>query len=336
MPNSSCIITFGGKSIMRKSASDPIGTLSIGNVVSAGVTLYKSNFQSYFFVALRSVGWIIVAMLSIIPISLIGGLLSQVIGQGLSVFLIVILWLGAFLFCLGKYAVNRAIISRMAYQQLINQPETVKDATLQLSASHWKFLRLALWLFLFMVIVVFLAYLLLLAFALVGGVLGSQIQGPIGTLLAILFVLGGVIGAILLVIRFYSSFFLSELPLAVEGRAAALESIGRSWQLSSPFISRIILVVLVAFLVTLPLTVVANLPGMAAYVGIIDQIKQASSNPEALNAAMSSGNYVGLQFISVILSLLLELFVVPFWQAIKSVIYFDLCSRREGNDLQMR
>ncbi|WP_293043893.1 hypothetical protein [Moorena sp. SIO1F2] len=27
--------------------------------------------------------------------------------------------------------------------------------------------------------------------------------------------------------------------------------------------------------------------------------------------------------------------LVPFWQAIKSVIYYDLCSRKEGIDLQL-
>jgi hypothetical protein len=34
-----------------------------------------------------------------------------------------------------------------------------------------------------------------------------------------------------------------------------------------------------------------------------------------------------------LLNLLSELFIMPFWQIIKAIIYYDLRNRREGGDL---
>jgi hypothetical protein len=321
---------------MRKSNSDPIGTLSVGNVVSTGVTLYKSNFQSYFFVSLRAVGWVVLAMLAIVPILFVTNIVSYVIGTGLSVLLTILLWFGAFLYCFSKFTVNRAIISRMAYQQLINQPETLQVATQRLASSNWKFLALAMWLGLFVFGVIILAYLFLLSCLLLGTFLTSQIPGAVGALLAIGLTLLGIIGFLLIIIRFYSAWFVAELPLAVEGQMGALDSIGRSRQLSTPFISRILMVILVSFLVTLPLIALSNAPSLASYGELMSQIQRISAGDIRAASSPLSSTYYLLQALSVILSLLLELMAVPFWQSIKSVIYFDLRSRREGNDLQLR
>jgi hypothetical protein len=301
---------------MRKSASDPIGTLSVGNVVNAAISLYKSNFRDYFAVSLRSVGWLVLAIVGIIPIALLAGAFNNI---GLTV-LAVVVWLALLVFCLAKYATNRGIISRLAYQQLIHEPETVSSATMELANSHWKFLGLILWLGLFYFAALMVTYLVLILSIGLGIFLGTQMPNPIGYTLAAIIITAGVLGAIWLLMRFYSYFFIAELPIAVENAPGGLDSIGRSRQLSTPFISRILVIILIAFLITLPLNIVANVPSFAA-------IGQVNSNPTA---------YAALQIFSTVLSLLLELFLVPFWQAIKSVIYFDLRSRREGNDLQMR
>jgi hypothetical protein len=321
---------------MRKSNSDPIGTLSVGNVVSTGVTLYKSNFQSYFLASLRAVGWVFLAMLAIVPILFVTNILGYVIGTGLSVLLTILLWFGAFLYCFSKFAVNRAIISRMAYQQLINQPETLQVTTQRLASSNWKFLALAMWLGLFMFGVIILAFMFLLACTRLGTFLISQIPGAVGALLAIGLALLGIIGFLLIIIRFYSAWFVAELPLAVEGQMGALDSIGRSRQLSTPFVSRILMVILVSFLVTLPLIALSNAPSLASYGELMSQVQRISAGDMTAASSPLSSTYYLLQFLSVILSLLLELMAVPFWQSIKSVIYFDLRSRREGNDLQLR
>ncbi|WP_287239347.1 MULTISPECIES: hypothetical protein [unclassified Okeania] len=47
-----------------------------------------------------------------------------------------------------------------------------------------------------------------------------------------------------------------------------------------------------------------------------------------------------IQFLSFLLGyaigLLGNVFLLPFWQAIKAVVYYDLRTRREGIDLQLR
>ncbi len=313
---------------MRKSSSDPIGTLSVGNVVSTAVTLYKSNFRDYFSLSLQSVGWVFLGLLGF---ALIG--VAIAINNAVLTLLVSIACLVLFCFCLGKSMVSRAVISRLAYQQLANQPETKMEASRRLATQAWKFLRLALWLFLFLVGVFILAYLALLAIGGLGIFLATQITGWIGGLIAGIFILGAICVFVWLILSFYSQWFVAELPLALDDRLEALDSIGRSRQLSKPFVIRIQLIILVAFLITIPLTALANAPTVASYALTISQLGQAGSNVEAL--ASSSMNLF-LQIAGLVLGFLVELLVAPFWQAIKSVVFFDIWSRREGTDLQMR
>ena len=48
---------------MAKNNYDPVGTLSIGNVVTTSITLYKSNFKRYFQVSLRATCWLLAILL---------------------------------------------------------------------------------------------------------------------------------------------------------------------------------------------------------------------------------------------------------------------------------
>jgi hypothetical protein len=299
---------------MRKSASDPIGTLSVGNVINAAVSLYKTNFRDFFFLALRSVGWLILAIVGLIPVVLIGFAVNNV---GVTV-LAAVAWLGLFIFCLAKSMTSRGVVSRMAYQQLINQTETLASASGQLANSHWKFLSLALWLWLFLTGVVILSYLALLALGGIGVAVGMNIQNILGYLLAAIFVIAGIVAFFWIFLRFYSSWFVAELPIAVERCVSGLDAIGRSRQLSAPFSSRILMIILVAFLIVIPINIISSIPAIAV-------IGQEPTSPIYL---------IG-QVLNVALSLLLELFLMPFWQVVKSVVYFDLRSRLEGSDLRM-
>jgi hypothetical protein len=300
---------------MRKSASDPIGTLSVGNVVSAAVSLCKSNFRDYFTVSLRSVGWLVLGIL--VGLGLVA--MAAITNNAGIIVLAVVIWIAFFIFCLAKYAASRGVIARLAYQQLINQPESVSTATSYMAGKHWIFLGLILWLGLFMFGVLCLAYLVLIVLAGVGVAIAAGMKDSLGYIIAGILILAGVVASVWIALRFYSSWFISDLPIAVENCPGGLDAIGRSRQLSTPFLSRISIVMFVAFLVTLPLNILANVPSL----GVIGQ----SSN---------SGASIFFQAVSTILGLLLELFLIPFWQSIKAVIYFDLRSRREGNDLQMR
>jgi hypothetical protein len=299
---------------MRKSASDPIGTLSVGNVINAAISLYKANFRDFFSLALRSVGWMALAIAGLIPVVLVGFAINN---AGVTV-LAVVAWLGLFIFCLAKSMTSRGVVARMAYQQLINQPESLSSASSQLANSHWKFLSLVLWLWLFLIGVFILSYMALGAGVGIGVAIAMNIQNAIGYILAGIFFIAGIVAFFWIFLRFYSSWFVAELPIAVERCAGGLDAIGRSRQLSAPFSSRVLMIILVAFLVVFPLTIIASIPGLAG-----------------IGQPPTSSIYLISQTLNLALSLLLELFVMPFWQVIKSVVYFDLRSRLEGADLRM-
>ncbi|MFP5269432.1 hypothetical protein [Coleofasciculus sp.] len=148
------------------------------------------------------------------------------------------------------------------------------------------------------------------------------------TLVAILNILGLVINVVSLFIFIwvYSHFCIAELPLAVEPGMSSTSCLDRSWQLTKGLVIQITGVITVAFLITIPLGVLAFIP----IVLIIPSLFMAPS-PEALISSL--GVLIPLTFIMIILAGLL---VMPFWQIIKAVIYYDLRNRREGMGLQLR
>jgi hypothetical protein len=315
-------------------SSDPIGTLSAGNVVSTAVTLYKSNFRDYFFSSLQSVGWMLASFVGLLlPIGLGVGAVSNSVLVAPTV-LASVAWLIFCGFCLGKSAVSRAVISRLAYQQLVNRPETKTQALAHLAPKHWQFMRLMLWLGLFLTGIYLGCYIIFLILLGIGLFLAMQMNNIVGGLLFATFLFAGIGLFIWSMVRFYSYWFVAELPLAVEERIAPLDSMGRSRKLSAPFVWRIQLIIFLAFLVTLPLNTLVNIPVTIFSGGPVSQLEQAAKNPDLLPAALTS--YGILLAASTLLGMLLELFLIPFWQAIKSVVFFDLQSRREGVDLQMR
>jgi hypothetical protein len=171
----------------------------------------------------------------------------------------------------------------------------------------------------------------------IGVLLSTQISGLVGGILAGIFSLAGFLGFMYILLRYAAAVFISELPVAVEGNnSSGLDGIGRSWQLTAPYVGRVMLILFVAFLITLPLTMLANSPAAVIYADLFSEMQRGMTDPTAISSMMNSSKYALLNILSMVLSLLLELFLVPFYQAIKSVLYFDLRSRREGNDLGMR
>jgi hypothetical protein len=318
---------------MHQNSADPIVTLSVGNVVSAAVTLYKSNFRDYLLLSMRSISWLLLAGIAVLPASGVGIVLSQV-HPGLGAAGGVLLSLSCILFGLGKYMANQAMVSRLAYQQLVNRPETLGDVSRVLGNSQRQFLELLLWQALFSFLAAVLASLVLSICVACGAFISGQVSGAAGVFFAIIFSLIGAIGAVYIFLRYYASVFTAELTLAVESGAGSLESIGRSWQLVSPFVGRVMLVICVAFLITLPLTILFNSPIGVIYGDVLKNLEPAAFR-DMIGAAQGMLFIIILTIpiVSTILSLLANLFVGPFWQAIKAVVYFDLRSRREGSDL---
>jgi hypothetical protein len=315
---------------MSKKNSDPVGTLSVGNVITTATTLYKSNFKRYFQVSLRATGWVLAIVLSAIGLTVIVALLYGL--NKSSILISIPLSLGWMVFagyCLAKSSTDRAVICRLAYQESIDQPETVSVATQQLQPRTWAFLRLSLLLGLYMYLILMVSYFALVL--IVGGFTIFMMYGlklapnsPTVALVIGLFAIGLFLLWIVVLMRYYARWFIAELPLAIESRGSASISLRRSRELSKVFANRITLILTIAFGITLPISMFGSLPTLVGQVMMNPTISPDSSTQTFGTILLGAG---------VLLSMISELFVMPFWQVIKAIIYHDLRNRQEGSDL---
>jgi hypothetical protein len=308
---------------MPKNTADPVGTLSVGNVISASVTLYKSNFKRYFQVSLRATAWAVAMVLA----ALIGGILYRVTNSFLVAIPLGLIGIGVALYCLARYSTDRAVISRLAYQELIDRPETVSVATQALVSRAWCFLRLSWLVGLRLILLsIVVGFVMFVAMGLLSGLIfwlkmstNSLVLGIFGLICIGLFCMW-----ILAMIRYYSFWFIAELPLAIESSNSASFSMRRSKELSRNMLRRVQVIITIGFLITLPISVLGNAPNLVGQFMANPQF-----SPDPATRSLGSLLMLGGGFIAVAS----EFFVAPFWQAIKAVIYYDLRNRREGSDL---
>ncbi|MBD2253725.1 glycerophosphoryl diester phosphodiesterase membrane domain-containing protein [Nostoc parmelioides] len=272
---------------------NPTQPLSVGNVVSAGLRLYRSHLKDYFLLALKAYVWVLVPVYG---------------------------W--------AKFYALTSLISRLAFGELVNQPESISSGERFVNSRLWQFL-LAMLLLLLVGIgiglgVVILSILLgVVSAAFVGGV--GQQGNPATYLVFILaaFVIG--IVAIVAILWLVTRFYLVDLPLAVEEGIEATSAIRRSWELTQGHVWRILLISFVGLLITIPIQIVVQ---------IVITIVQAAFLP-----LINEGNTAFALLYAVIVLVLSfgsGALLIPFWQSIKAVIYYDLRSRREGLGLQLR
>jgi MFS family permease len=311
---------------MVKNTADPLGTLSVGNVVTMSTTLYKSNFKRYLLVSLRSTGWTFLSILSYFGFAFLGGILYGLTRSWLVAIPVVVGWFILVLYLSAKSCTDHAIICRLAYQELIDTPETIAVATKHLKPRTWRFLRLHWLIGLYM-------FLISLGSGIVLGIANNVVSylmfstmNTFAIIIGGLLILGFDICWFLLLIRFYASWFIAELPLAIEQNMSANYSISRSSQLSKVAIRRLVLTILVAFLITMPLA----LPGQGLLV--FGSLMSSPRFGGSVNNEATGGAVILLGFL---LLLVIGLFSMPFWQTIKAVVYFDLRNRREGSDLSI-
>jgi membrane-anchored glycerophosphoryl diester phosphodiesterase (GDPDase) len=302
-----------------------MGPLSVGNVVSAGLRLYRDHLKVYFGIACRATLWALLPFVVLIPIPLV-----LIYDQANPAILGLLIPAGLVLFVYGmaKYMVNSALISRLAFCELTNQPESARDARRQVSPKLWIFLRAYL-LFLLLSFGIWIGFYLI---ALVLGILGGFLAVSVQDNMAILVVLG-LIAIILfgialsVIIRIFTRLFMYEVPLAIEEDITASQTIQRSWSLTKNHVGRVFLTLTVAFLISIPIYIIVQ---------IIVSILQGV----LLRVVAAEPTSVGFQILSIIVGYVLGLvsgaLLLPFWQAIKAVVYYDLRSRREGLGMQLR
>jgi len=268
------------------SSSGQTGPLSVGNVVSASLRIYRDHFKSYLGLAFVATLW------SLVPI-----------------------------YGWAKYSAILGLISRLAFGEVREKPETVSDARREVNPRLWRFLWAGI-----------LTFLIYIGVSLVGGIAmgilavgAGAIFGQNSPIVAVLLVVVTVIAFFIIYIRIISRLLIVELPLAMENNIGASSAIGRSWELTKGSVGRIQWIVFVGILVSLPLTIVVQ---------ILSWIVQS-----VLTAVLGAES--GIFFLVYYLLILLLSFgsgalVTPFWQAMKAIIYYDLRSRKEGLGLQIR
>ncbi|MGE5658290.1 MAG: DUF975 domain-containing protein [Actinomycetota bacterium] len=271
--------------------SEANAPLSVGNVVSAGLRIYRDRFKLYYGLAFIAYLWILIPIYG---------------------------W--------AKFSAGLGLISRLAFSEVRNRPETVSEARRIVEPRKW-----SLWGAGFLVglilIGVFIGGFLILSF--IGGFIGGFVgREPSISSIVISFLVGAVaiIAFLFGYIWFFSRLSLVELCLAIEDDPInASSAISRSWQLTKGFVLRLQVIFFVAFLITLPVSVLVQI------VTTVAQLTLAGLIPK------DSSLFALLYFlVTLLLAFVSGALLLPFWQAIKAVIYYDLRTRKEGLGLQMR
>jgi hypothetical protein len=323
--------------------SSPIRPLSVGNVVSASIRLFRSNLKQYMGIALKVMAWGLVPLIPSLlnlAVRIMEASANTALDSvaGLRMFLTVSRPLVFLLsvFCSAKAWTHGALISRLAFQELMGQPESTQEGWQQVRKRLWHF-----WLARFMVglisgvatVVVLVVLFLLLTFSvgLLMGLLGLGSNPPTNFLMLVGFVAIGLFALVLLLpLWLQARLMMTELPVAVE-QVSGSDSIVRAWSLSKGHTVRILMILLVGGLITIPPFILAFVPGTIALFALIPQFQRGVSTETTVILTI-----LGLFGLGGLFAIVVGLFTIPFWQSVKAVIYYDLRSRREGMGLELR
>jgi uncharacterized RDD family membrane protein YckC len=311
--------------------------LSPGNIVSAGIRLYRAHFKDYTGIGVHTILWITALLILTAPIAIICFI---VLPQAVAVSLTILLVLGMSIYCFGRYLAGGAAISRLVFKELMLEPETAKAARTFTNRRAWGFSLVSLVLFVIFFAVIVAMYLalvltIILLLGAVGGLGGIEnnsfewvlrlVQNPAVAIAFVLGILAIAIGFVVFWTWFTARFSLAELPYGIEPDIGAAASVGRSWTLTQTNVWHAIMVVFVAWLVSVPLNAVVQILSFLVQLALIGLA--GSDNTVLLSIAY---------FVALALSLVGSVVLLPLSQAIRGVLYFDLRNRREGLKLQLR
>ncbi len=301
--------------------------LSIGNVINTGFRLYGAKFKEYVGIAAGAtlgLFFIYLAIALAVVAFAVAGLSPALLGILIPAAVV------AFFYAMAQYASEMGLISRLAFGELTEQPEAVEAARRVTRPRKWQFLLNSVLVGLIFVGVFLPFYILLLI--MVVAVFGFTITGGgsepgVGAIIAIgLLILVMVPILIVLVYWLWARLFAAEVPLAIEPGVGASKSIGRIWSLTKGSTWRIALIAFVISCIMLPVSIVTQLIASFLQIGLTVVLpEQTSGVISGLSTVLGSA-----------LGLLINIVVLPLWQVMKSVIYLDLRTRREGFGLELR
>lgn len=220
----------------------------------------------------------------------------------------------------AKFFALSAFIGRLAYYETLEQPEVISQARPRVEGKMWSFLGQGI----------------LVGLILIGGFLGLILVGGI-SLAILVYVLGqnnpitylmgfGIFIAVLFsYIGLASRMYIAALPLAVEDNMTATAAISRSWKLTKGAVLRIQGILFLGILMILPFSIL--LVFIVAFLQLAFGII-VSPNSLAYNLIVN--------LFSVAVNIIFGALLLPFWQSIAGVLYYDLRVRREGLGLKTK
>ena len=297
--------------------NNSIAPLTIGNTINTAFRLYRDRFPTYVFFAVRACLW------SLFPLVL-QLILSQLLYQtitpeqgsdiGLRLFLFPIQ-----IFSAAKYLFNNAVISRLAFQDIIYQPETAGQAEKKVKPKMWR-----LW---WMQVLI--------------GLLGAAIILAI-TLSLVLVSFIPILGVLLILPAFFCLpfFFLwlsariciAELPLVIEDNLGSWQAIKRGWHLTKNSAWRIVGVIFIASLLIIPVYILSwALASIPFWVNFSSFYSSLESVEDWQTLAENPLFFQQMAMFLTTIFLLLNILLVPFWQSLKSVIYNHLLDQKKND-----
>ncbi|HHP7245984.1 MAG TPA: DUF975 domain-containing protein [Elainellaceae cyanobacterium] len=275
-----------------------IRPLGVGNVVNAGLSLYRSHLKAYLSLSLRAHLW------SLIPI-----------------------------YGWAKFQMLSAAIARHSFQEMLSQPEPLRESERRVRPHLWLFFGLQI----------------IVGLILLGINIGLSVVQFVVVTLPFLAIIDTTIGdsGLFVVVRlminvifyiaylwFWSRLFIPALPLAIDGQTDIIDNIGRSWQLTSGLAVRVLIIISIVTLITLPLYLLALLPVIILFLLFFPFVVSG------IEGSFSTATIIALLLLTllggIVMFLLVSTLIMPIWQATKAVLYCDVRSRREGLGLRLR
>jgi hypothetical protein len=291
--------------------NNSLDPLTIGNTINTAFRLYRDRFPTYVFFAVRAGLW---SLLPLILQLILSQLLYQTITPeqgsdiGLRLFLFPIQ-----IFSAAKSLFNNAVISRLAFQDIIYQPETSGQAEKKVKPKMWR-----LW---WMQVLI--------------GLLGAAIILAI-TLSLVLVSFIPILGVLLILPAFFclpffflwlsARIYIAELPLVIEDNLGSWQAIKRGWHLTKNSAWRIVGVIFIASLLIIPVYLLSGaLASIPLWFNSSEDWETLTENP--LFSQQMAMFFYGLTTIFLLLTILL----VPFWQSLKSVIYNHVLDQKKND-----
>jgi hypothetical protein len=312
----------------------PIQPLTAGNVVTASFRLYRDYFSTYFKISLEAALWGLVPFFAILPVPFL--ILSGQLEVSI-LWLVIPLWLILLFYASAKFMATAALIVRLAFGTLSDRPEALQEIRPLLKRKTWTFLwtsiltgGMVIALGLLVVGIIGLIVVGIIGGVKVGVLVGAGLKDSVAAY-AIYVILGllvivALFFALVFLIRCMLRFTLPDIPLAIEENLTATQAIRRSWILTQGNVSQIFEILFVANFMTLPLEIIANF-GSSFIQSFLLMIIPSEQSPIFISFYL---------IFNCILALAIWIILLPFWQAVKATIYYDLRSRKERINLQVR